>query len=444
MIALLFLLSFISHISPLHSFSAINTTACGLTKSCWQQPNVCSANNCQTLIALQVNGSLLVIEMTAQTTGGNNPNINMAFSSDQKMGNDYTMTCVYIGGAVSVRSGCTPNGKSHLFSSNPQTGLSNIDGTFDSASQRLSCRFSHVAGLVNVPGNSAVKDLTPGNSYYLLFSISSDVTATSIVYHGSSYWWSPTQFTIGAISLASSNSGSASALTQAHGALMVAAWGGLIPLAITVVRHMRLTLPFTKLICGYKNWLQIHRILQGISTLLHCVAFALIFIAVGSLEIDLSDPVGASHPILGLILTALLLLNVVLGVVQTFVDKSSKRSQTVLLWTHLVVGSLAEIIAVPTLLLGMALMSSSLTWSFWVLLALLVLLLVVEVAFYVNSIVRNILRGRAMKARESGRDAEMPPPLIRSRFHQILFFVTAALCIGLVVAVIVGIAIGGN
>ena len=31
---------------------------------------------------------------------------------------------------------------------------------------------------------------------------------------------------------------------------------------------------------------QVHRILQGISTLLHCVAFALIFIAVGSLEID--------------------------------------------------------------------------------------------------------------------------------------------------------------
>ena len=85
----------------------------------------------------------------------------------------------------------------------------------------------------------------------------SSSTAASIVYHGSSYWWSPTQFTIGAISLASSNGGSASALTQAHGALMVAAWGGLIPLACAVVRHMRLTLPFTKLVCGYKNWLQV-------------------------------------------------------------------------------------------------------------------------------------------------------------------------------------------
>lgn len=70
------------------SFSSINTTSCGLTKSCWQQPANCVGINCQTFVSLQVNGSQLIIEMTAQTSGGNKPNINLAFSDDQNMVSD--------------------------------------------------------------------------------------------------------------------------------------------------------------------------------------------------------------------------------------------------------------------------------------------------------------------------------------------------------------------
>ena len=68
-----------------HGFVPINTSMCGSTKSCWQQSSGCTASSCQTFVSLQLNGSFLVIEMIGQTSGGNNPNINMAFANDQMM-----------------------------------------------------------------------------------------------------------------------------------------------------------------------------------------------------------------------------------------------------------------------------------------------------------------------------------------------------------------------
>ena len=61
-----------------------------------------------------------------------------------------------------------------------QAGISNIDNSYDNDSQILTCRFSHVSGLVSVSGNTAVKDLSQGNSYFLLLSISVDITSSKL------------------------------------------------------------------------------------------------------------------------------------------------------------------------------------------------------------------------------------------------------------------------
>ena len=83
-----------------------------------------------------------------------------------------------------------------------------------------------------------------------------------------SRWASSTQYTISDLTstaTSGTNTGgggvNAAALTQAHGALMLAAWATCVPVtvmvAVTVARHMRLTLPFTKLLLGYKLWVEV-------------------------------------------------------------------------------------------------------------------------------------------------------------------------------------------
>ena len=61
-----------------------------------------------------------------------------------------------------------------------KTGISNIDNSYDNDSQIMTCRFSHISGLVSISGNTAVKDLSQGNSYFLLLSISVDITSSKL------------------------------------------------------------------------------------------------------------------------------------------------------------------------------------------------------------------------------------------------------------------------
>ncbi|KAL8618600.1 hypothetical protein ACOMHN_015710 [Nucella lapillus] len=140
-------------------------------------------------------------------------------------------------------------------------------------------------------------------------------------------------------------------LINVHGSVMMIAWVTVTSIGVIIARHYKGLLPGTKF-WGKDVWFQVHRSLMVLTSALTVLGTIVIFVEVGGYrEITHgTSMIDLLHPILGLIVTALAVLNPITALFRP-VPNSPRRP--VFNWAHRFIGTGAQFIAVATMFLGM-------------------------------------------------------------------------------------------
>uniref|UniRef100_A0A0B7AUI7 DOMON domain-containing protein n=1 Tax=Arion vulgaris TaxID=1028688 RepID=A0A0B7AUI7_9EUPU len=319
-------------------------TGCGDTKGCFSN---CKDSLCSYIVSWVRNGNIAVYTLVANVGQNSGSWIAVGFSSDSLMGNDDVLGCASDGsGTNNSFSAHTPVRSTPNMYNDTERMLTSVmfqDGV-------LSCTIERpIEGVAN--GRYDVN-----SSWTLLFATgpgSFSNRQLDIGYHSANRYVSSQQVTInqyidvgaGVLSFP---------LVKAHGSLMIAAWIFLASIGIVLARYYKPA--WTGLLCSEKIWFQIHRICMILVFCTTAAGFIIIFIEVdGYSNIQEERTFLVGHPIIGIIVMSLTLINPIMAIFRCH-PGTSKRP--IFNWAHFFVGTSAHILGVVNIFFGVLLTKS--------------------------------------------------------------------------------------
>ncbi|KAJ8376113.1 hypothetical protein SKAU_G00066930 [Synaphobranchus kaupii] len=307
-----------------------SSEGCGIKKSCLRDPAGCNPEVepfCFFLSFTTV-GQRTLFELSGPADGY----MSFALSLDKWMGNDDVYLCVRDGNRVDIDAAHVA-GRTHpvLASESFLT-----DTAWRLSDGVIQCRFSR-----NVHISQDLTRFSLNESYYL-FMAHGSADDGMIRRHVRQPLISEFQTVI--TGPPQNLSGSRSPLLlKFHGAFMLIAWMTTVSTGIIIARYFKDDWP-DRALCGQRVWFQVHRALMVLTVLLTSVAFILPFIYRGGW----SQHAGA-HPYLG---CTVMVLAVIQPLMAVFRPPPDSTRRYIFNWMHLGAGTIAEIIAVVAIFLG--------------------------------------------------------------------------------------------
>ncbi|VDP76212.1 unnamed protein product [Echinostoma caproni] len=271
-------------------------------------------------------------------------------------GDDGVVGCYYhaLSGIVRVRAAYnTEDGRSTVFYNGPDENLiidegENLGGKYNDLDNTLQCRFRRRVKPLDMVHQ--LMDLTVPNSYYLIVTRGNDVLSSGFdrpFAGGESMSEQSVVLTSPVYGSMTGMSGHGSPLMKTHGCLMVLAWVLCASVGVILARYYKDMWPNSGLL-GQHVWFQAHRILQACCVILTCIAIILAFIYCEGYSKASVSPYYV-HPILGLIVLVLALLNPIISFCRCDVNNPNRPWFN---WIHFFIGTFAHVLSVPTLMLG--------------------------------------------------------------------------------------------
>lgn len=298
-------------------------------------PDNCQDTDCDFLVTYQVSNednTKIVFELTGR--GQTTKWAGVGFSGDNKMPDTDILICA---SETSVSGHYYASGYAPPTRTNPTPPAVDItDQSFDNGV--VSCRITRDLN----PGITNFKDLQ--EEQFLLGAIG-DLDGAAIGIHSekraSSSAVSVTQG--GAVG-GGSSSGSTKEDWRIHGILMTLAWTLFAFVGLFTARYMRQVWEPRKLL-GEKAWFTVHRTLMTITVLLTIASTIFIFVK----EKGWSDDRGA-HPFCGMVAITFAVIQPIMAV---FRPHPGEPRRNIFNWAHRIVGTIALIMAVVTIYLGL-------------------------------------------------------------------------------------------
>ncbi|XP_067677457.1 putative ferric-chelate reductase 1 isoform X2 [Haliotis asinina] len=308
--------------------------SCGTTRGCFHD---CDSSGCTFVVGWEDSSSDVKFFIQASLPGAGNIWMGVGLSDDQRMGADGVTACSYFQGNMAV-SNSRNDGRSNIPISTTGAVLQN--GSYTNGVFQCSYSLPKQGSL-----DQNLFDLN--RNRYLLLAQGEALAATTIKKHDQNPYVTTRaadfqkfeELTTAAIP---------DALVKAHGSLMVLAWIFAASLGIVIARYYKPQWPESKC-CGEKVWFQLHRSFMMLVFLAAVTAFILIFVDVKGWS-DLGEEASKkAHPILGVIVTALAVLNPIMAL---FRPHPNDANRPIFNWAHFGVGTAAHILAVVTVFLG--------------------------------------------------------------------------------------------
>ncbi|XP_046584644.1 putative ferric-chelate reductase 1 homolog [Haliotis rubra] len=287
----------------------------------------------------------------ASLPGTGNTWMAVGLSDDQTMGADGVTECSYFQGTMAV-SNSRNDGRSNI--QIETAGAVMQSGSYTDGVFQCSFNLSKQGSL-----DQNLFDLT--RNRYLLLAMGESLAASTIKKHDKRPYVTARaadlqkfeELSTGAIP---------DAFVKAHGSLMVLAWIFAASLGIVIARYYKPQWPESKC-CGEKVWFQLHRSFMMLVLLAAVTAFILIFVDVKGWSELGEEASKKAHPILGVIVTVLAVLNPIMAL---FRPHPNDANRPIFNWAHFGVGTAAHILAVVTVFLGVNLgkpaIPSYVTW----------------------------------------------------------------------------------
>ncbi|XP_025109625.1 putative ferric-chelate reductase 1 homolog [Pomacea canaliculata] len=310
---------------------------CGKTKGCFSD---CIGGSCTYLVTWIPSADFVTITLEA-FVGSGNRYVALGLSKDLNMGDDSVIECVNDGVVVSVHNSYNDGRNNKRLS---QEGLNLTSGSYKN--QILRCEFTRLKA-EGLDGNR----FTLVNRSYTLFLAKGPSYSGGISRHDERPKVSGIEFNLESTLSDSSTADIKSQLVKAHGSLMMVAWIFAASLGIVMARYFKPMWPDSKLF-GQKVWFQIHRGSMVLVLLCTVIAFIIIFVKVGDYSELSGEDYKKAHPVLGIIVTALCIINPIMAL---FRCHPGTKNRPIFNWAHWAVGFVAYILGVITIFFGVKL-----------------------------------------------------------------------------------------
>ncbi|CAH1788474.1 unnamed protein product [Owenia fusiformis] len=339
-------------------WSNFNTTSCGTTKGCYSVPQGCSPTNsdCQYFVSWRENNKDVDFELYAK----DGEYVAVGFSHDIMMPDTSVVACSMNKGFVEVSNYYNKEYSSGQLYPGAKVGLNNTEGYW--TGNDISCRFSRAKIITtdqfkNTPSQS-IFNLT--QSYYLLVA-KGQSTHGEIMMHsvkrGEFPVVTPDKVDFSKYDLMSGRA--VYPLVKLHGCFMLVAWMLTATCGMLIARYFKLHWGSSTL--GGKNiWFQVHRTCMLLTLLLVIAGVVVIFVYVKGFAEWHNDTLLDLHPILGLIVTGLVLLNPTIAL---FRPSPTAEKRPIFNWVHWGIGNLALVAAMVQIYTGVAMPGAFVGWN---------------------------------------------------------------------------------
>ncbi|KAG7336059.1 hypothetical protein KOW79_000752 [Hemibagrus wyckioides] len=304
---------------------------CGDTKTCLRDPEGCNPENdtlCYFMSFTKVEQGVK-FELSGLASGY----VSFALSTDQWMGNDDVYLCVSDTNRVSI-SAAYVEGRTH-----PVIAAENVlrETAWRLTDGVIQCSFHRN---IHIPSpNQGRFDL---DQMYYLFMAHGRAENGRTHRHDRQPLISSKQVVITGPPEDLSGSRS-SLLIKFHAAFMLIGWMMTVSTGVIIARYFKPDWPETT-VCGQRVWFQFHRGLMLLTVLLTCIGFILPFIY----RRGWSKRAG-SHPYFGCTVMALAVIQPIVALFRPAPDSSRRY---IFNWFHLGTGTVAQVLAVVAIFLG--------------------------------------------------------------------------------------------
>ncbi|XP_076844505.1 putative ferric-chelate reductase 1 [Brachyhypopomus gauderio] len=311
-----------------HPFSS---EGCGVKKSCLRDPAGCDPQSdplCH-FLSFWTEDQSVVFELSGPAPGY----VSFALSTDKWMGDDDVYLCINDNGHVDI-SAAYVEGRTH-----PVTASENVlrDTAWRLSDEVIQCTFRRNMRIPAQSQNRSDLDQT-----HYLFMAHGRVDNGRTHRHDRQPLISARQVVV--TGPPEDLEGSRSPLLiKFHGALMLLAWMTTVSVGVIIARYFKPDWPETT-VCGHRVWFQLHRALMLFTIILTCTGFILPFLY----RRGWSKRAG-SHPYLGCTVMTLAVIQPIMALFRPAPDSSRRY---IFNWVHLGAGTIAQVIAVVAICLG--------------------------------------------------------------------------------------------
>uniref|UniRef100_A0A2C9JHY4 Ferric-chelate reductase 1 n=1 Tax=Biomphalaria glabrata TaxID=6526 RepID=A0A2C9JHY4_BIOGL len=330
-----------SRTQPPQSGAIAYESGCGVTQGCFSS---CASTSCDFLVSWKLTDTTAIYTLRATSSATSGIYMALGFSYDNKMGNDSAMGCVYDNKTFLKFTVFNVGASPQAFTDDEiqLTNASFINGV-------LTCQITRPIGERNQRFNITLP-------WHLLFAVGSGFIVdgeASILKH-SKVSISEAPVSAAAYLTMTSEIQIQDTLVKAHGCLMVSAWIFLASIGTVVARFFKPVL--TSTFFSQKLWFQLHRLAMLLVLLATASGFIIIFVKEKEWsDIEEEETYLEGHPIMGVIVMVLTILNPVMALFRPHLG-TSKRC--IFNWAHLFVGTSAHILGVVTIFFGVQLHSA--------------------------------------------------------------------------------------
>ncbi|CAG5120623.1 unnamed protein product, partial [Candidula unifasciata] len=355
----------------------INTDECGNTKGCFREPPGCIEPQCLYILTWRSEAATIDFELGGLADSSIDRYVAVGLSEDKYMGDDTVLTCAHnseTGRTEIFLSYNTADPKNNIpvpkYDVNPSTGghydtslypvIVSEEGSYDNG--RLRCRFRinrdldtkkrrRITRFIQRRHGLSVEELPLASANRIDFTYFSNS-------HGRATY----------------------SLAKAHGCLMILAWIFFASIGLLLTKYYKPMWPESRMF-DQKYWFLGHFNCMATMFIITIIAIILIFVEAGGYS-QAPDLPQKAHPILGIIIFICIIINPILALIR---PSEENKCRPVFNWFHWAFGTIANVLAIPQIFIGMDFGKVMVPWwATWVLVIWVIFHIAVELTLEIH------------------------------------------------------------
>uniref|UniRef100_A0A0B7BD10 Cytochrome b561 domain-containing protein n=1 Tax=Arion vulgaris TaxID=1028688 RepID=A0A0B7BD10_9EUPU len=169
-------------------------------------------------------------------------------------------------------------------------------------------------------------------------------------------------------------------LAKAHGCLMILAWIFFASIGLLLTKYYKPMWPNNRMF-DHKYWFLGHFNCMATMFIITIIAIILIFVEAGGYS-QAPDLPQKAHPILGIIILICIIINPILALIR---PSEESKCRPVFNWFHWAFGTIANVLAIPQIFIGMDFGKVMVPWwATWVLVIWVIFHIIVELTLEIH------------------------------------------------------------
>ncbi|KAK7495836.1 hypothetical protein BaRGS_00012826, partial [Batillaria attramentaria] len=361
----------------------INVEECGTVKGCYREPAGCAEPYCEYIVTWRegLRGRIR-FELGGLADNAKDRFVAVAISNDTYMGSDIVFACAHESVEDTTRIYLSYNEENSNIriddtdSVRRRNVITEEEGSYHNG--RLRCRFTVERDL-----DIYYDEIPPisGSPYHLLMA-RGFANKGNLKRHGLGVNELPiaSPMTIDFASVRNIGGRASYPLVKAHGCLMILAWIFFASIGLLMTKYYKPMWP-NKRMFDQRYWFVAHFNCMASAFLITVIGVILIFIEADGWS-KAPDLPQRAHPILGIIIFICIIINPIIALLR---PSEQSKWRPVFNWIHWAFGTIANVLAIPQIFIGMDFGKANVPWwATWILVIWVIIHIAIELSLEIH------------------------------------------------------------